>query len=217
MEFSQFESLPLLGILRGVPSAAIEPLAEVAAGAGLRALEITMNTENAAAKIAALNAAAQGRFLVGAGTVLSLEDFDEAVAAGAAFIVMPSLELDVVRAAVRRGLPVLPGALTPSEVRAALSSGATMVKVFPARVFGPEYFRDLLGPFDSARLLACGGIDEVTLPRYFASGAAGVAVGASVFRTEWLREGRWERIRRALIPLVEGCRDCVARLEPRVR
>lgn len=215
MEFSHFEALPLLGILRGVPRAALGPLAEAAASVDLRALEITMNTERAAAKIAALVESARGRFLVGAGTVLSLRDFDEAVAAGAAFVVMPSIDKQVVRVAVDRGIPVLPGALTPTEVYAALRAGATMVKVFPARVVGPAYFRELLGPFDSAKLLACGGVDEHTLPQYFANGAAAVAVGSSVFRHDWLRDGRWDRVEEALKPLLEACRRCVADRLPR--
>lgn len=85
-----------------------------------------------------------------------------------------------------------------------------MVKVFPARVFGPAYFRELLGPFAGLQLLACGGVDEDTLPRYFSAGAAGVAVGSSIFRAEWLERCEFDRIEAALTPLVLACRRAMA-------
>ena len=205
MHFTDFEALPLLGILRHVPTSALIPLANTVAAAGLRALEITMNTDKAASKIAALCEAAEGRFLVGAGTVVSQSDLRDALAAGAMFIVMPTLDVEIVRACVERGVPVLPGALTPQEVQNADRAGATMVKVFPARVFGPAYFKELLGPFSRLRLLACGGIDEVTLPQYFSAGAAAAAVGASVFRSEWIEAKRFDAIEAALARLLTAC------------
>jgi len=210
MNWPAFEALPLVGILRGVETRALQPLADCVARAGLRALEITMNTTHAASKIAALREAARGRFEVGAGTVLSLQALDEALAAGASFIVMPTLERDVARACRERSIPFFPGALTPQEVRAAALSGATMIKIFPARLFGPAYFKDLLGPFDDLKLLACGGVDEVTLPQYFAAGAAAAAIGGSIFRAEWLRDGNFEAVQLALAPLVRACQRAVA-------
>jgi 2-dehydro-3-deoxyphosphogluconate aldolase/(4S)-4-hydroxy-2-oxoglutarate aldolase len=210
MDFSDFETLPLLGILRGVDERALGPLADCVASTGLRALEITMNTAQAASKIALLREAAQGRFLVGAGTVLSVKALGEALEAGASFIVMPTLETDVASVCRQRSIPFFPGALTPQEVRSAALAGATMIKIFPARLFGPAYFKELLGPFDNLKLLACGGVDEVTLPRYFSAGASAAAIGGSIFRADWLREGRFDAVEAALTPLVRACRHAVA-------
>lgn len=161
-------------------------------------------------KIAALSEAAAGRFLVGAGTVLTRTDLDEALAAGASFIVMPTLEPAVVRVCVDRGIPVIPGALTPQEVRAAQVAGATLVKLFPASVFGPRYVKELLGPFSDLRLLACGGVDRDTLPAYFDAGVAAVAVGASVFRPDWLRESQFDAVEARLKPLVDACKEALS-------
>ena len=79
---------------------------------------------------------------------------------------------------------MFPGALTPQEIYAAWQSGATMVKVFPSNFFGPEYFREIKGPFADVELLACGGVTPQNMRAYFASGASAVSFGASVFSKE---------------------------------
>ena len=211
MDFSRFEALPLLGILRGVTAPMLAPLAEVVASAGLRAVEITMNTAGAAEKISELSGNASRRFLVGAGTVLSRSNLDEALAAGAEFIVMPMLEREVVRRCVDLGVPVLPGALTPQEVFEAARAGATLIKLFPASVFGPRYFKELRGPFSDVRLLACGGVNTANLDEYFTAGAVAAAVGGSIFRSDWLNAGEYPKIESALAALVGECRRIMAR------
>lgn len=194
MDLDRFRKTPILGILRGVESAAIEPLAEAAAAAGLYAVEITMNTADAPALIRRMIAAARGRLAVGAGTVLTRDDLRAARDAGATFAVLPTLVPVVVAECVRDAMPVFPGALTPTEVYAAWSAGATMVKVFPAGCFGPAYFRELKGPFRDVELLACGGVTAQNLAAYFSCGASAVAFGAHVFRPEWLAARDFARI-----------------------
>ena len=147
MDLARFRRLPLLGILRGIAAADVEPLAEAVIGAGLTTVEITMNTAGAPALIARLRAAAGERLMVGAGTVLDLDDLAAALDAGASFIVMPTLDAAVVERCVAERVPVFPGALTPQEIFTAWKAGATMVKVFPAGVFGPGYLREIKGPF----------------------------------------------------------------------
>ncbi|MBI3785553.1 MAG: bifunctional 4-hydroxy-2-oxoglutarate aldolase/2-dehydro-3-deoxy-phosphogluconate aldolase, partial [Deltaproteobacteria bacterium] len=154
MDLERFRRLPLLGILRGIAAADVVPLANVAADAGLPAIEVTMNTTGAAGLIRQLNEAAKGRLMVGAGTVLCLDDFDAAVDAGASFIVMPTLVPAVVERCRSAGIPVFPGALTPQEIFNAWQAGATMVKVFPAGAFGPAYLKEVKGPFRNIELLA---------------------------------------------------------------
>ena len=206
MDLDRFRTLPLLGILRGIGAEDVAPLADVVADAGLPALEITMNTADAPALIRRLVAVTRGRVMVGAGTVLSVAALDAALAAGATFIVMPTLAADVVAHCRAAGVPCFPGALTPQEIFAAWTAGAAMVKVFPAGCFGPAYFKEVKGPFRDIELLACGGVDADNMGAYFAAGASAVAFGASVFRADWLRAGEYARIGEHVGRLVQACR-----------
>ncbi|MCM8814319.1 MAG: bifunctional 4-hydroxy-2-oxoglutarate aldolase/2-dehydro-3-deoxy-phosphogluconate aldolase [Candidatus Omnitrophica bacterium] len=182
MDIERFRQLPLMGIVRGVSAERIEALVEGAIAAGLRTLEITMNTADAAAVIRRAVAGAAGRLTVGAGTVLNLRQLADARRAGATFIVLPVLVPEVVAACARDGLPVFPGAFTPQEVYNAWQAGATMVKVFPAGVAGPGYFRELNGPFADIPLMAVGGVRAENAAEYFRCGAQAVGVGGSVFQ-----------------------------------
>lgn len=194
MQLDRFRELPILGILRGIEADAVEPLAQTAIAAGLRALEITMNTPGAPSLIRRMVAAARGRMAIGAGTVLTADDLAAALDAGASFVVMPTLVVDVVRRCAEKSVPVFPGALTPQEIHAAWSAGATMVKVFPANCFGPTYFSEVRGPFREIELLACGGVTAENLPEYFAAGASAVAFGSSIFRAQWMSSQGYGRI-----------------------
>jgi 2-dehydro-3-deoxyphosphogluconate aldolase/(4S)-4-hydroxy-2-oxoglutarate aldolase len=206
MDLRRFRRLPLLGILRGIRGNDVSPLADVVAEGGLEAIEITMNTADAAVLIRRMVAASRDRFMVGAGTVLTVQQLEEAVNAGATFAVMPTLVADVVESCVTRGTPVFPGALTPLEIFNAWKAGATMVKVFPAGSFGPGYLREIKGPFADIELLACGGVTAHNMSSYFAAGASAVAFGASVFRPEWLQSGSYDRIRSEIKKLVDACK-----------
>ncbi|MBD3378915.1 MAG: 2-dehydro-3-deoxyphosphogluconate aldolase, partial [Candidatus Omnitrophica bacterium] len=174
MDVKKFQSLPLMGILRGITERDIEPLLETAVDSGLRAFEITMNTEGAPKLIKKAVRISKGRISVGAGTVLGRGQLEEALDAGAGFIVTPGCDAEVVGECVREGIPVYPGALSPQEVITAWDSGASMVKLFPAGLFGPDYMRDLKGPFDKVRLMAVGGVRESNISEYFAAGASAV-------------------------------------------
>jgi 2-dehydro-3-deoxyphosphogluconate aldolase / (4S)-4-hydroxy-2-oxoglutarate aldolase len=206
MNIERFRRLPLLGILRGIRADDVEPLAEAVAGAGLEAIEITMNTADAPALIRRMVAAADGRLMVGAGTVLCLDDLEAAHRAGATFIVLPTLVREVVERCASMGVPVFPGALTPQEIHDAWRAGATMVKVFPAGAFGPSYLREIKGPFREVELLACGGVNVENMGAYFAAGATAAAFGASVFRPDWLAARRYESISEEVTRLVAACR-----------
>ncbi len=188
MDTELFKELPLMGIVRGVSLDDTEELIEAVIGAGLGTIEITMNTPEAARMISKARDVAGGRIAVGAGTVLSKKDLDEALAAGATFIVTPVPDREVAVSCVERGIPVFPGALTPSEVLDAWDAGATMVKVFPCGLFGPKYIKELKGPFDKIKLMAVGGVRPDNVEEYFSCGADAVAFGASVFKKEWLEK-----------------------------
>ncbi|MGW6279554.1 bifunctional 4-hydroxy-2-oxoglutarate aldolase/2-dehydro-3-deoxy-phosphogluconate aldolase [Kribbella sp. NPDC055071] len=145
--------------------------------AGITALEVSLTTPGGVDAIAKARAEYDPSILIGAGTVITPAQADEVAAARAGFIVTPAIT-DGARRSVQLGLPLLCGALTPTEVVGALALGATAVKIFPAKVYGPSYFRELRAPFPDAPLIAVGGVDATTAPEYLAAGAAAVGVGS---------------------------------------
>jgi 2-dehydro-3-deoxyphosphogluconate aldolase/(4S)-4-hydroxy-2-oxoglutarate aldolase len=116
MDINSFKKLPVLGILRGIEADEIEPIVETVVSAGLRTIEITMNTPGAPGLIKQMVKTAQKRLVTGAGTVLTMDDLHAALDAGATFIVLPTLVRDVVEHCAKNSIPVFPGALTPQEI-----------------------------------------------------------------------------------------------------
>lgn len=194
MDVERFKKLPVMGIMRGVELSAIEPLVETVISSGLETIEITLNSPNAPELIKTAVRAAKNRLMIGAGTVLDMQGLKSALISGATFIVMPVLVADVLEYCVKNKIPAFPGALSPQEIYAAWLGKATMVKVFPANVFGPEYFKEIKGPFNNIELLACGGVTPQNLKAYFSNGASAVSFGASVFKKEWLDKKDFDSI-----------------------
>lgn len=198
MDIAVFKQQPIIGILRGIEADLIEPLVETVISAGLATLEITMNTSGAVELIQKAKQLADKRLTLGAGTVLTQQDLKSALDSGASFIVLPVLVRGVVEYCVKNNIPVFPGALTPQEIYQAHELGATMVKIFPAKFFGPEYFRQIKGPFNKIELLACGGVTAENLSDYFTSGASAVTFGASIFKKVWLATKDFKAIGQAV-------------------
>ncbi len=210
MDIDKFKRSPILGIVRGIDIEAIEPLVEASICAGLKTIEITMNTRGAATLIEKAVETAGKRLTVGAGTVLSVKSLEIAINAGATFIVTPVLVEDVMKYCVKNKIPVFPGALTPQEIYNAWNAGATMVKVFPSGFFGPKYFKEIKGPFNDIKLLACGGVTPENMRDFFSSGADAIAFGEAVFKREWLAGKDFKSIEEAVKKYVAGFKECQA-------
>jgi len=204
MNVPQFKQLPIMGILRGVTDNMIQPLVEAIVSSGLRTVEITMNTEDAPTLISQMVNLSRHCLTIGAGTVLTLEELNAALGAGATFIVMPTLVRDVVASCAEKSIPVFPGALTPQEIFDAWNAGATMVKIFPAKCFGPSYFKEVKGPFQDIELLACGGVTEDNMCSYFENGASATSFGGSIFKKEWLETGAFDKIEKRLSDIIQA-------------
>ncbi|MCP4653760.1 MAG: bifunctional 4-hydroxy-2-oxoglutarate aldolase/2-dehydro-3-deoxy-phosphogluconate aldolase [Candidatus Omnitrophica bacterium] len=194
MDINKFSKLPIMGILRGLKPEMVAPLIEAVVSSGLKTIEITMNTASAADLIRQAHKLANGRLTIGAGTVLNLNSLNQALDSGAEFIVSPVLVPEVVESCAKKSIPVFPGALTPQEVYRAWCGGATMVKVFPAKMFGPDYFKELKGPFDDVKLLACGGVNAKNVSQFLSCGASAVAFGGSIFSDQRLKNGDFNLI-----------------------
>ena len=187
-------AVPIIGILRGIPGDFFGDLMDAAFGAGLQALEVTLNTDGAEAMIAAQRHRVPENKWLGMGTVCNIQEARRAIDAGAMFLVAPNCDPDVIAYATAANIPVVAGALTPTEVYNAWSAGAAMVKVFPCGPMGPGYIRDLLGPYDRIKLVAVGGVNADNVNDFFAAGAHAVGVGASLFGKAALAQKRPEAI-----------------------
>jgi len=207
MDIRKFKKLPILGILRGVKEEAIEPLVESVISSGLETIEITMNTKGASKLIRKMADLAKKRLTIGAGTVLAKDELKEALDSGASFIVMPTLVDEVIQECVKKKIPVFPGALTPQEIQKAWNSGASMVKVFPVKFFGPGYLKEIKGPFQNIELLACGGVTPENIQSFFLAGASAVAFGGSIFRPEWLSGGEFSKIESSAKELINSFKN----------
>jgi len=193
----------ILGIIRGANKDNIIPVIEAAISGGIKHIEITLNSPDALEQIKI----ASRKYEVGAGTVLSVKDAESAVKAGAKFIVSPIADPEMIKFCQKNKLPVYPGALTPTEVYRAWELGATMVKVFPVKsVGGPDYIKELKGPFYDIKLLACGGVNKENIKAYFAAGADAVAVGGSIFSRDLMNSGNFSEIEKKVRELVLSSR-----------
>ena len=202
MDIAKFKKLPILGIIRTSGPIPVEELIAAVISSGLRTIEIAMNSYSAEAVIKQAVKAAKGTLTIGAGTVLDLDTLKTALDSGATFIVMPARINTVVEYCVKNEIPVFPGALTPKEVFDAWRLGAAMVKIFPAGVFGPAYFKELKAPYNNIDLLACGGVTVDNIKEYFASGARAVAFGASIFSRDLIDKRDFITIERSIRSLI---------------
>lgn len=202
MNIAEFKKLPIMGILRDISKDMVEPLSETIAVSGLKTVEIAMNTKFAPQLIEKMSGLSKDRFAIGAGTVLTKDNLKIALDNGATFIVLPVMAQAVVEYCVKNKIPVFPGALTPQEIYNAWKSGASMVKVFPAKFFGPTYFKEIKGPFKDIELLACGGVTPENIRSFFTNGASAVAFGESIFKKEWLKAGEFGKIEESIKSLI---------------
>jgi 2-dehydro-3-deoxyphosphogluconate aldolase/(4S)-4-hydroxy-2-oxoglutarate aldolase len=170
----------LVGVLRlDDPRLAIEA-GLAAVNAGLQVIEVAYTTTDAGSAIRELRRRCPDA-MVGAGTVRSKAILDDALAAGAQFIVAPGLNRPTFEASAEAGVLCIPGMLTPSELEEALALGCRLLKLFPAEPLGPSYLAALRQPFPDAMLLPTGGIAPSNAPAYLQAGAVAVAMGSSLF------------------------------------
>ncbi len=189
----------LIAVLRRVePRDRLLALVDELVDAGIRVVEITMDTPDAADDLAAVSERLAGRgVLIGAGTVLTHDALVAARAAGADFGVAPVMDQSLLEAALGAGLPFVPGAMTPTEIATAWAAGATFVKLFPASVVGPGFVRELRGPVPEVQLIPTGGVDVSSAAAFLDAGAAAVGIGSAITRTDTAR-------RRAIVEAVNG-------------
>ncbi|WP_342567633.1 bifunctional 4-hydroxy-2-oxoglutarate aldolase/2-dehydro-3-deoxy-phosphogluconate aldolase [Psychrobacillus sp. FSL K6-4046] len=187
----QLKDCPIIPVLRKIPYEKSAGIIQALYEGGIRAVEITMDSENAEAMIREALDRFSGKLLVGAGTVLTIADCDRAMDAGAQFLVAPNFNSDVLAYAVEKNVPFIPGVFTPSEMVLADQAGAAMVKLFPASTLGPGFIKDVKGPLGHIDILTTGGITKETVKSYLDAGAVSVGAGSALVRKEFVEREDW--------------------------
>ena len=184
----------IVAVVRAPDSQQLVEVARALADGGVNVIEITMSVPNALDVLRQVRQALGERILLGAGTVLDAETARAVLLAGAEYIVTPTLNLEVIRLCQRYDKLVLPGAFTPTEILTAWEAGADIVKVFPADVVGPAFFKAIRGPLPQIRLMPTGGVDLTTAADFLKAGACCLGVGGSLVEARAVAAGDFVRI-----------------------
>jgi 2-dehydro-3-deoxyphosphogalactonate aldolase len=181
--------LPLVAILRGVTPARIEGVARALFAAGIRAIEVPLNSPRPFESIEILAKAFGGRCLTGAGTALTVADVDRVVEAGGKLLVTPNTDPAVIARGVEKGLTVMPGFYTPSEGFAAIAAGAKYLKLFPASTGGIAHLKAILAVLPkTVPVYAVGGVGAGNMSEWRKAGAAGFGLGSELFKPDFSDE-----------------------------
>jgi 2-dehydro-3-deoxyphosphogluconate aldolase/(4S)-4-hydroxy-2-oxoglutarate aldolase len=190
------EQSRVVAILRRTEAALAVETAEALLAGGISVIEVTLNTPGALEMLRAIRDAVGDRAVLGAGTVLDIAAADEALDAGAAFIVSPHTDIELVHEMAGRGVPCIPGAFTATEVLSAWRAGASVVKLFPAGPVGASYLKDLRGPLSDIPLLPTGGVTLDNAATYIAAGAWGLGLGSALVAPDLVAGRRFDELTR---------------------
>ena len=200
------ERAGVVSIIRMDDLAAVSDIAEALYRGGVRCFEIPMTASNAAEIIEALLKRLPGDAAIGAGTVLTEEDAEKIIAAGACFIVSPHFEAEVAAVCKARGVALIPGAFSPQEIYHAWKAGADIVKVFSIRPLGPGYLSDIAGPYPEIKLMPTGGINLENAASFIKAGACAITIGRDI-----IGSGPWDAA--ALAAITERARILVGKIQ----
>ena len=190
-----FTQIPLIGIIRGFDQNQTTHILEQFLSAGLTTIEITLNTPNALEIIKKSSENFGGKLNVGAGTVCTMDDLKKALDAGAQFIVTPIFDSEIITFCKENGVPVFPGAFSPTEIYQAWSLGATMVKVFPGGLLGAQYIKEVKGPLQEIKLLPTGGVGLSNIEEFIRAGADGFGLGGALIDKILVENEDWKGLK----------------------
>ena len=171
----------LVAIVRGnFPTAKLIQIGDALLASPVLVVEVTLNTPGALEGIKLLRERFGDKMLIGAGTVRTVAQFQEAVAAGAQFTVSPNLDIPTVEASLAADILHLPGVFTPTEAQQAYVAGCKVVKLFPSEIVGPRYLKAIRAPLDDIKFIPTGGITPDNVGEYIRAGAAAVGLGSAL-------------------------------------
>jgi 2-dehydro-3-deoxyphosphogluconate aldolase/(4S)-4-hydroxy-2-oxoglutarate aldolase len=184
----------VVAVIRLKDPAKLRAVVDALADGGVRALEVTMTVPGAVDLIRQLAPTLPAGFLLGAGTVTDAETASAVIDAGATYVISPVFRPDVLSRCHDRGVPMMPGCFTPTEIFAAHESGADIVKLFPATALGPQFITDLRAPLPYVKLMPTGGVTVDNAGDWIRAGAVAVALGSALVDAKAIDAGRFEVI-----------------------
>lgn len=182
---------PILAIMRNVPLEITLDYAKAIIDGGISFFEVALNSPNALEQISMLKKAYGDKAYIGAGTAITVQRAKAAVEAGAQFLLAPSTDPDVLEYCRDNNIPILPGALTPSDVTTCLRYGFEVIKLFPAGDMQKGYIKSLKGPLDNTDYVAIGGVNKDNLKEFFEQGYIGVGLGSNILPKEAVVNRDW--------------------------
>jgi 2-dehydro-3-deoxyphosphogluconate aldolase/(4S)-4-hydroxy-2-oxoglutarate aldolase len=188
------EAVGVVAVVRLENAAVGLDVARALAAGGVQAIEVTMTVPNAVRLIEELCARLPAGVIVGAGTVLDADTAARVIGAGARFVVSPVLRPDVIGTCHRHDVPMMPGCFTPTEILSAWEAGADVVKVFPATMLGPGYFKDVRGPLPHVRMMPTGGVTLDNAGAWIGAGAVAIGVGSALVDQTLVAERRFDAL-----------------------
>ena len=194
---------PILAILRGVDDEMLFDYAEAIMSGGVRFFEITLNSPGALSQIRALRQRFGNEIKLGAGTAITVDRAKAALKAGAEFLLSPSTNEDVLAFCESEGVPMLPGALTPTDVSICVRHGFHTIKLFPAASMPMNYIKNLKGPFDNTEYVAIGGVNAQNMTDFIKNGYLGVGLGSNILPRDAVENRNWRAASDYVLSLTE--------------
>ena len=200
----EIKTLGLVAVIRGPSPDLTLKMVEALVAGGVKGIEITYSTPNAVEVVKMLKTQFADQILLGMGTLTQSAQADEAVQAGAQFLVSPICEPELGKAMTDTGLPVMIGALTPTEVYQAFQLGSDVVKLFPGSLTGPSYVKALKGPFPHIPIMPTGGVSATNVGEWFAAGVFAVGAGSELCPPALAKAGRFTEITQMAADFVQA-------------
>ena len=197
---------PILAILRGVDDEILFDYAEAIMSGGVRFFEIALNSPGALSQIRALRQRFGNEIKLGAGTAITVDRAKAALEAGAEFLLSPSTNEDVLAFCESEGVPMLPGALTPTDISICVRHGFHTIKLFPAASMPMNYIKNLKGPFDNTEYVAIGGVNAHNMTDFIKNGYLGVGLGSNILPRDAVENRNWSAASDYVLSLVEKIR-----------
>ena len=206
----RLEEIGVIAIIRLSSTERIDDIVDALIEGGLSAIEVTMNTPGALGIISSLSKRIGDRATFGVGTVRSPSQAEEAILAGAEFVISPTVNLDTIKACKDNDIVVCPGAFSPTEIETAWEAGADIVKVFPTSVVGPSYIKAIKAPLSDVKLMPTGGVTVENAGEFIKNGASVIAVGSNLVNSKWIENREFNKITKkakAYLRTVEEARE----------
>lgn len=200
----------IVAVIRSERGDTLSDVAGALLAGGVSAIEVTFTVPKAHHVLEQVAASLGDRIVLGAGTILDAETARMAILSGAKFLVSPHVDEGVIEMGRRYSIPVMPGALTPTEVVRAWQAGADVVKIFPSELTGPKYLKALRGPLPQVQLMPTGGITLENAAEFLKCGACALGVGGQLADPKWIADrefGKLEQTARQFVSIVKEFRD----------